>query len=461
MIAKPNRRQPSLARRLFYSHLICSLLVVSAVAVFLYLVVRDSLNDELNTRMIESVKKTTAALSAGSGSAELASQQAGLVKIDSDAWQQKLAASLRNQPELQGIALMLRGDVLARVGNIALPQNAALTGIFDANSQRLYSHEWTDANGRTLARVIGAADMSGLIARLEHTRNLAMLGFIGAVLLSLAFSQWLMRQTRSLVKALVDRFTQIANGRFDVKLDELGDPDLNLLGQSFNTMAQRLNTSLSERERALSELKCARDRLEQSVKDRSSELDRINVLLRNEHEQRAQIEANLAEAAATDPLTKLLNRRAMLELISHVGQHLKKVHKRCAFVILDIDYFKKINDRYGHNQGDVVLCAIAEVIRLELRADEAAARWGGEEFLLLWPEQTLLVAQQRANRLRELLAAQIISGNIKITASFGVAEFNGDDAEAAINCADQCLYKAKAAGRNLVVIDSCNHPLIG
>lgn len=460
MIARPNIRQPSLARRLFYSHLICSLLVSSAVAVFLYLVVRDSLNDELNGRMIESVRKTVALLSADSGTAALASHQAGLIPVSADVWQAKLAQSLRNQPELQGLALMQRSDTLAKVGSITVPLDA-ISGSISSENQRLYALEWTDVDGRALARVIGTADVAALNTRLEQTRNLAMLGFIGAVILSLIFSQLLMRQTRGLVKALVDRFTQIANGRFDVKLDELGDPDLNLLGQSFNTMALRLNTSLSERERALTELKSARDRLEQNVKDRSSELERINVLLQQEHEQRAQIEANLAEAAATDSLTKLLNRRAMLELISHVGQHLKKMQKRCAFVILDIDHFKKINDRYGHNQGDAVLCAIAEVIRLELRADEAAARWGGEEFLLLWPEQTLLVAQQRANRLRELLAAQVISGHIKITASFGVAEFNGDNAEATINCADQCLYKAKAAGRNLVVVDACDHPLIG
>jgi len=459
MIARPNSRQPSLARRLFYSHLICSLLVSSAVAVFLYLVVRDSLNDELNGRMLESVRKTVALLSADSGTAELASHQAGLVMVNPNIWQAKLAQSLRNQPELQGLALMQRMDTLAKAGNIAAPSEA-MTGNVNSANQRLYALEWTDSDGRTLARVVGTADVSALNTRLEQTRNFAMLGFIGAVVLSLVFSQLLMRQTRGLVKALVDRFTQIANGRYDVKLDELGDPDLNLLGQSFNTMALRLNTSLSERERALAELKSARDRLEQSVKDRSSELERINVLLRQEHEQRARIEANLAEAAATDSLTKLLNRRAMLELISHVGQHLKKMQKRCALVILDIDYFKKINDQYGHNQGDAVLCAIADVIRLELRADEAAARWGGEEFLLLWPEQTLLVAQQRANRLRELLAAQVISGHIKITASFGIAEFDGDNAETTINSADQCLYKAKAAGRNRVIIDACDHPLI-
>jgi len=460
MIASPISRTPSLARRLFYSHLICSLLVSGAVAIFLYLVVRDSLNDELNGRMIESVRKTVALLSADSGTAELASHQAGLVLQNPNAWQAKLAQSLRNQPELTGLALMQRNETLAKAGTITVPALAS-AGSSDSAKHRLYAIEWADTDGRSLARIVGSADTSALTARLEHTRNLALLGFIGAVLLSLLFSQLLMRQTRGLVKALVDRFTQISNGRFDVKLEELGDPDLNLLGQAFNKMALRLNTSLSERERALTELKNARDRLEQSVKDRSSELDRINVLLRQEHEQRAQIEANLAEAAATDSLTKLLNRRAMLELISHVGQNLKKMQKRCAFVILDIDHFKKINDRYGHSQGDAVLCKIAEVIRLELRADEAAARWGGEEFLLLWPEQTLLIAQQRANRLREILASQLISGHIRITASFGVAEFDGDNAESAINNADQCLYKAKAAGRNLVVIDACDHPLIG
>jgi diguanylate cyclase (GGDEF)-like protein len=440
------RKRASWSRLLFYSHLLCSLLVAGAVALFLYVVVRDSLEDELQGRVSNELAEALAELQTSERTEALRAYQLGAQSIDRTTFETALAEVLRQKSTLRELTILKREYVIAT--SSVNPQAGSDMGLAH------HSVDWQTLQGQPLAKLRASYDRSALDARLHQTRSYALLGFIGAVALSLLFAQLLLRQLRRSANALTLRFMQLAQGRFDVKLESVGDPDIDQISDAFNDMARRLNTSLGERERALVELKAARDRLEQSVKDRSVELDRINVLLRSEHEQRAQIEANLAEAAATDSLTRLLNRRAMLELIQHVGAYLQKMQKRCAFVMIDIDHFKQINDRFGHGQGDAVLRAVADCIRAELRTDEAAARWGGEEFLLLWPDHTRQVAEQRANRLRDALSMLKVAPDIVVTASMGVSEFDGTGAEAAINRADQCLYEAKAAGRNRVKVDS-------
>jgi diguanylate cyclase len=252
---------------------------------------------------------------------------------------------------------------------------------------------------------------------------------------------------------LLDRFEQVATGNFDARLPlQDGDDAFAQVAFGFNQMSERLQRGLKERERMLEQLKNARDQLEHSVKDRTLELNNLNDLLRQEHEQRAQLEASLAEAAATDSLTKLLNRRSMLELLETVHLQLKKQGKSCCIAILDVDHFKQVNDRFGHAIGDEVLVSVGKVIREHLSAQEAAARWGGEEFIIAWPDRALKVAEQHADRLRELLEdRQFAEGKLSITASFGLTEWMANESlEPALQRADQALYRAKAEGRNRV-----------
>jgi two-component system, cell cycle response regulator len=166
------------------------------------------------------------------------------------------------------------------------------------------------------------------------------------------------------------------------------------------------------------------------------------------------------EMAITDALTGLYNRRYME---THVGTLVDQAVARgkpLSVLILDIDYFKSINDTYGHDAGDDVLQDFAIRIRKSIRGIDLACRYGGEEFVVVMPETDMAVATMVAERLRRRIASEpfpIQKGTrmIEVTISIGIAALGfGDDAAAVIKRADQALYRAKRDGRNRVVPDA-------
>lgn len=177
-------------------------------------------------------------------------------------------------------------------------------------------------------------------------------------------------------------------------------------------------------------------------------------MLRSEIEQRCQLEAALAEAAATDTMTQLLNRRGMLEALEHAAEQARRQRNSFIVAIADIDLFKRVNDQLGHSVGDQVVIAIGRRLKSSLRHADAAGRWGGEEFLMLWPGLSITEGEKRANELRENIAnGAIYPHGPQITVSIGVAEFTGlDTLDRCINRADKALYRAKTDGRNRVVV---------
>jgi diguanylate cyclase (GGDEF)-like protein len=124
-------------------------------------------------------------------------------------------------------------------------------------------------------------------------------------------------------------------------------------------------------------------------------------------------------------------------------------------IMLDLDHFKRVNDRFGHAAGDEVLETLGGMLRQQLRREDLALRFGGEEILLVLPGIDLEGARLVAERLRLLTAAQVFSRcEHRVTASFGVAGREADEGwEALLKRADQALYRAKAEGRNRVVLD--------
>jgi two-component system cell cycle response regulator len=166
------------------------------------------------------------------------------------------------------------------------------------------------------------------------------------------------------------------------------------------------------------------------------------------------------EMAITDALTGLYNRRYME---THVGTLVDQANSRgkpLSVLILDIDYFKSINDTHGHDAGDDVLQDFAIRIRKSIRGIDLACRYGGEEFVVVMPETDMAVATMVAERLRRRIASEpfpIQKGAraIEVTISIGIAALGpNDDAAAVIKRADQALYRAKRDGRNRVVPDA-------
>ena len=122
-----------------------------------------------------------------------------------------------------------------------------------------------------------------------------------------------------------------------------------------------------------------------------------------------------------------------------------------SLIMIDIDHFKSINDRFGHDRGDQVLKAVVQRIQTVLRDTDTLARWGGEEFIVLSPQGTCEGVSLLAERLRLTLAESPIEGVGLVTASFGVACYAaGDTLDALVKRADAGLYAAKHAGRNRV-----------
>ncbi len=167
------------------------------------------------------------------------------------------------------------------------------------------------------------------------------------------------------------------------------------------------------------------------------------------------------EMAITDALTGLFNRRYMENHLGTLIEQAAVRGKPLAVMVLDIDYFKSINDSYGHDAGDDVLRDFALRIKRSIRGIDLACRIGGEEFVIVMPETDMAVAAMVAERLRRRIASEPFPINqgtrsLPVTLSIGIAALRGkdDNAAALIKRADQALYRAKRDGRNRVVPDA-------
>ena len=156
-----------------------------------------------------------------------------------------------------------------------------------------------------------------------------------------------------------------------------------------------------------------------------------------------------ARAAWVDPLTGLLNRRGFLEQLKREQARASRTEEPISVALFDIDHFKRVNDTFGHHVGDEVLSAVAAALQEGLRGADVAARWGGEEFLLALPGETVEEARQVCDRLRRAVEALETRAG-KVTISAGVAAIEGSF-EAAVVAADKQLYAAKSQGRNRVL----------
>jgi diguanylate cyclase (GGDEF)-like protein len=162
-------------------------------------------------------------------------------------------------------------------------------------------------------------------------------------------------------------------------------------------------------------------------------------------------ERELRLLSVTDTLTKVYNRRYFIQKIEEELERAKRAGSKFSLIMLDIDHFKSINDRYGHHAGDLVLKSMVDMIKNRIRKIDTLARWGGEEFVILLPETAANKAAVVAEELRQHLSQMDIPGVDRVTVSFGVAGYcPGDTVDTLVNKADNMMYEAKAAGRNCV-----------
>jgi diguanylate cyclase (GGDEF)-like protein len=197
-------------------------------------------------------------------------------------------------------------------------------------------------------------------------------------------------------------------------------------------------------------LVAAREELERRVAERTAELEAANARLQ-------EIQAALREQAIRDPLTGLFNRRYLDETIPREMARAKRAGASIGVLMVDIDYFKRINDTHGHPAGDKVLRSVAAVLRSGIRAEDIACRYGGEEFVLVLPGMARAVVSRRAEQLRARVAALSVSLGDSVarpTISIGGAIWpeHSSTFASVIARADAELYQAKRAGRDRVII---------
>jgi len=180
------------------------------------------------------------------------------------------------------------------------------------------------------------------------------------------------------------------------------------------------------------------------MKEYHEELSEINTLLKNQNKEYEMM-------ASTDSLTGLYNRNKFSELYLSSYKSMLQRHNSMSMIMLDIDFFKKVNDTYGHNCGDKVLIEVSRTVLKALRSIDIVSRWGGEEFLILLPTTDLDNASYLAEKIRLNIQKLKIDVVGNVTASLGVAEVReGDEMRDVIDIADNALYLAKKSGRNCV-----------
>jgi diguanylate cyclase (GGDEF)-like protein len=256
------------------------------------------------------------------------------------------------------------------------------------------------------------------VRRLENqTYGLGLAIVVLTSLIAYAFARGMTAPLSRLTTAAA----RVASGdmAFDLKVD--GQDEIAYLTRAFNNMIGRVNEGREE-------------------------LDKINSKLRDQN-RKLQVLSN------TDPLTGLYNRQHLTMRLKRLLSSCKRSDRKFAVLMLDLDHFKKLNDEHGHLVGDEALKLIADILRKTLRNRDYAARFGGEEFLVLLPGADAQRGEEIAERLRSSIADQPLTlehGVVTVTMSIGLAVYPevGNDIDSLIRAADKALYDAKNAGRN-------------
>ncbi|RBW46406.1 hypothetical protein DS885_08335 [Psychromonas sp. B3M02] len=233
------------------------------------------------------------------------------------------------------------------------------------------------------------------------------------------------------VKSVVNSKTDYFHG-IDSK-DEIGQ-----LSKAFDSSFRKIRTHTMH--------------LEKMVNQRTQEIATKNSLLSEQNDQ-------LEELVSKDPLTHLYNRRAFSRLLDKELARARRHKSSVTLAILDIDHFKRINDTYGHNVGDEVLCRFANELTTNMRVEDLICRWGGEEFVILLWEATASSAFRHMDEIRENIANLHFDTVDKVTFSIGMATMrHNEEFKDWLHRADDALYKAKEMGRNRTIIDNSEPP---
>jgi diguanylate cyclase (GGDEF)-like protein len=246
-----------------------------------------------------------------------------------------------------------------------------------------------------------------------------------AILAALRIAQSILKP----IKGLALGARRINEGLVGVKIPRGGHDEIGMMIETFNEMAMKITLS-------------------------QAELQYKNKVLNSKNDELQERKAELEKLSVTDGLTGLFNHRHFWNLMNTEMTRVSLSQGNIALVLVDLDDFKKVNDRFGHSVGDVLLKTVADVLRDTVRDTDIVARYGGEEFAIMLPDTDESGVQNVAEKIRasvETIRFNVPDTDItlKVTVSIGVSVFRGNRREF-FNAADRALYKSKAAGKNCV-----------
>ncbi len=214
-----------------------------------------------------------------------------------------------------------------------------------------------------------------------------------------------------------------------------------MIGAHTNIHAAKIAKEQLERHNRL--LK-GNETIEQIIAERTSELAAVNLKLEDKIQQVEHI-------ATHDALTGVFNRHMFKSLLDIEINRSKRYNQPLSLVLADVDFFKQVNDQYGHVVGDQVLCHIANIFSKHLRDGDLLSRWGGEEFAIVLPNTTEEQAYEMIDRIRRIIAESSFEAFISLTCSFGVTGYLEEDSVNSLFArVDKALYQAKSNNRNNV-----------
>lgn len=301
--------------------------------------------------------------------------------------------------------------------------------------------------GRRWGTMTMEVSMEHAQAQIAERRTEVWVGALLVTLLTALLLYLLMsRLVLQPLTLLSETAKRVAGGQLDARVPRRNGKDqIAVLTQVFNEMTSELQDYTSQ--------------LEAKVALRTQELEDVNLALERTNADLGDAVEKLGLLARTDGLTGLLNRRGFTESLDVEVRRTERHERPFSLLMIDVDYFKKFNDAFGHPAGDRLLISLGEILSENLRAMDVVARYGGEEFAVILGETSTEYATQVAEKLRQAVRTQVFreAGDGKpagrVTISIGVATYPQDASSPSglISQADQALYLAKEAGRDLVV----------
>lgn len=372
----------------------------------------------------------------------------------------------------------LSADFLA---NIHLGETGSDSWTDDKGNKVMGAYQYIPERSWTL---IGSISENEIITPIYTQLKIMVGGMLVLVLLILPLATMITNQIKRPVECLIEQSNLVAEGNYE-KIDLVGclrdmPYELSKLLETFLNMSQRVENTVgllkenesnlenkvieiqninrklieevAERQSAQEALQELNADLEGKVLYRTSQLQEINAALQKEIMERQLAQEVLEKMSITDALTGLNNHRYIMDYLEKKIAESNRYNAPLSVAMLDLDYFKKVNDGYGHLEGDNVLRGVAECLKANIRNTDALGRYGGEEFVLVFPHTNREQAFDLTERLRVLVSElRIGDKQISITISGGIAEYLGESLTELMRRADQSLYQAKTSGRNRIV----------